>query len=56
MYIYTYIHLYIQLKARSHRPNGAGAVNKIHHRSIPFTTALNTLATIKATLYMLGHR
>ena len=25
----------------------AGAVNKIHHRSIPFTTALHTLATAK---------
>ena len=34
----------------------AGALNKIHHRSIPFTNTLHTLAIAKATPYMLGHR
>ena len=44
-----------KLKAQSPQPNGVGAVNKIHHRLLPFTTALHKLATAKATPYMLGH-
>ena len=34
----------------------AGAVNKIHHRSLPFTTVLYKLATAEAAPYTLDHR
>ena len=44
-----------KLKAQSPRLNGVGAVNKIHHRSLPFTTALHKSATAKATPYTLDH-
>ncbi|KAH3778449.1 hypothetical protein DPMN_179945 [Dreissena polymorpha] len=32
------------------------AVKNNHHRSLPFTTVKQKLATVKATPYTLGHR
>ena len=36
--------------------SGPGAVKKIHHRSLPFTTVHHRLTTVRATPYTLGHR
>ena len=55
--------LEVYIKARSHRQNFAWAVlerwkksSPLQERSRPFTIVKQKLATVKATLYMLGHR